>query len=91
MRVSLANGFDGPATDPGVGNAGAGYLDARLDNVAQRPDPDRFARPGQLQVRSSDAWVGAHRGEQLIAVHFQQAIGPARVGAEHDVAYREGA
>ena len=91
VRASLANGLDGPTTDPGVGHASARHFDARLDDIAQRPDPDRFARPGQLQVRSSDAWVGAHRGEQLIAVHFQQAIGPARVGAEHDVAYREGA
>ena len=71
VRASLADGLDGPATDPGVGNAGAVHLDARLDDVAQRPDAYRFARPRQLQVHGSDAWIGAHRGDQVIAVHFQ--------------------
>ena len=91
VRASLADGLDGPATDPGIGNAGASHLDARLDDIAQGPDSHRFARPRQLQVCSDNAWIGAHRGEQFIAVHFQQPSSPARLGAEHDVAYREGA
>src|SRR5207253_4542641 len=79
MRASRADRRDVAAADAGIADAGTVDLDARLDDVAHRPDADGFAGRGDLEISGDNARVFAHGGERGVLVDGQATVRPARM------------
>src|SRR5215467_3357911 len=91
MCPPVADGGDLAAADAGIADAGPLDLDARLDHVAHRPDPDRLAGLRDLELGGGDAWILTNRRQHGVAIYREASGVVARRSAEDDVRDGKGA
>ena len=79
MGPPLANSRNRSAADPRVDDARSFDFDTRLDDIAHRPDTDRFTRLRELELSCGDAWVVQDQVEDAVAIDLQAPILPPSV------------